>query len=85
MSSNWPGVALALIKNALTPLANSILRQLGLTTAALATDAAMQKKTMYRCIKHVSGMTTLIISNEEVKDIMEISWKHLVIGKHDSR
>ena len=39
---------------------------LGLTTAASAADAAKQKK-LYR-----SGMTRLMISNEEMKDIMEI-------------
>ena len=38
---------------------------LGVTTEALATDAAVQKK-------YGLGMTTLIISNEELKDILEI-------------
>ena len=35
---------LPLMKNVLTPLDKSILIPLGLTTAALATDAAIQKK-----------------------------------------
>ena len=39
---------------------------LGLTAAALATDTAIHKKIFG------SGMTTLIISNEEMKDIMKI-------------
>ena len=39
---------------------------LGLTAVASATDAAIQKK-MFGC-----GMTTLIISNKEMKDIMKI-------------
>ena len=39
---------------------------LGITAAALATDAGIQKKT------YCSGVTTLIISNEEMSDIMKI-------------
>ena len=46
-------------------LAKSVLIPLGLTAAALATDAAIHKK-MFR-----SGTTTLI-SNEEINDIMKI-------------
>ena len=38
----------------------------GLTAAALATDAAVRNKT------YGSGMTTLIISNKEIKNIMKI-------------
>ena len=41
---------------------------LGVTTEALATDAAVQKKKK----KYGSGMTTLINSNEDLKDILEI-------------
>ena len=54
------------IGNVLKPLAKSVLIPLGLTAAALATDAAIHKKIFG------SGMTTLIISNEEMKDIMKI-------------
>ena len=54
------------MKNVLTPLAKSILILLGLTAAALATDAAIHKK-MFG-----SGNTTLIISNEEMNNIMKI-------------
>ena len=42
------------------------LIQLGLTAAASVTDAAIQKKTFG------SGMTTIIISNKNVDDIMKI-------------
>ena len=53
------------MKNLLTPLAKSILIPLGLTAAAAATDAVIQKKIG-------SGMTALIISNEEIGNIMKI-------------
>ena len=56
---------LPLMKNVLKPLAKSDLIPLGLTAAASATDAAIQKKIFG------SGMTTLIISNEEMNDIMK--------------
>ena len=52
-------------KNVFTPLAKSILIPLGLTTAASAKDAVIQNE-IYR-----SGTTTLIISNEEMEDIMK--------------
>ena len=51
------------------PLAKSVLISLGLAAAAAAaaaTDVAIQKK-MY-----VSGTTSLIISNEEMEDIIKI-------------
>ena len=57
---------LPLIENVLKPLAKSVLIPLGLTAAASATDAAIHKK-MFG-----SGNTTLIISNEEMNDIMKI-------------
>ena len=56
---------LPLIGNVLKPLAKSVLIPLGLTAAAAATDAAIHKKMIG------SGFTTLIISNEEINDIME--------------
>ena len=64
---------LPLIGNVLKPLAKSVLIPLGLTAAASATDPTIHKK-MFG-----SGFTTLIISNEEMEDIMkiryhEISW-----------
>ena len=55
-----------MINNVLKPLAKSVLIPLRLTKAAYSTDAAIHKK-MFR-----SGMTILIISNEEINDIMKI-------------
>ena len=52
-------VAISLAKNVLAPL--------GTTAAASAIDAGIQKKI------HGSGTTTLIISNEEMNDIIEIA------------
>ena len=57
---------LPLIRNVLKPLAKSILILLGLMAATSPTDAAIHKK-MFG-----SGFTTLIISNEEMNDIMKI-------------
>ena len=48
------------------PLAKQILAPLGITAAASAIDAVIQKKI------HGSGTKTLIISNEEMNDIMKI-------------
>ena len=48
------------------PLAKIILAPPGITAAASAIDAGIPKKT------HGSGTTTLIISNEEMNDIMKI-------------
>ena len=57
---------LLLIKNVIKPLAKSVLILLGLTAAASAADAGIHKKILG------SGSTTLIISNEEMNDIMKI-------------
>ena len=57
---------LLLMKNLLKPLAKSVLIPLQLTVSASATDAAIKKKIFGL------GMTTLIISNEEIIDIMKI-------------
>ena len=57
---------LPLIRNALTPSAKSVLISLGLTAAASETDAATHKK-MFG-----SGFTTLIISIEQMNNIMKI-------------
>ena len=48
------------------PLAKNVLAPLGITAAASAIDAGIQKKI------HGSGTTTLIISIEEMNDIMKI-------------
>ena len=57
---------LPLIKDVFTPLAKSVLIPLGLTVAASATDAAIQKNIFG------SGTTALIISNKEMEDIVKI-------------
>ena len=57
---------LPLIKNVIQPLAKSALIPLGLTAAASAADAGIHKKIL------VSGYnTTLIISNDEMEDIIK--------------
>ena len=48
------------------PLAKNILAPLGITAVASAIDAGIQKKI------HGSRTTTLMISNEEMNDIMKI-------------
>ena len=57
---------LPLIKNVIKPLAKSVLIPLGLTAATSAADAGIHKKILG------SGNTTLIISNEEMNDIVKI-------------
>ena len=57
---------LPLVGNVLKPLAKSVLISLQLTVAASATDAAVHKNIFG------SGFTTLIISNEEMNDIMKV-------------
>ena len=54
------------MKNLPKPLAKIVLIPLRLTAAASATYAAIQKKIFG------SGMTALLISNEEMNDIMKI-------------
>ena len=56
-------VRLPFMQNVFTPLARSVLVTLGLTAAASATDAALQKKVFGL------GITKLIISNKEIEDI----------------
>ena len=48
------------------PLAKNVLALLGITAAASAIDPGIQRKI------HGSGTTTLIISNEEMNDIIKI-------------
>ena len=55
------------MKNVLKLLTKSVLIPSGLTAAAAATDAAIQKKNFG------SGMTTQKVSNEEINDIMKIN------------
>ena len=49
------------------PLAKNVLTPLGITAVASAIDTGIQKKKI-----HGSGNTTLIISNEEMNDIIKI-------------
>ena len=57
---------LPLIKNVIKPLAKSVSITLGLTAAVSASDEGIHKKILG------SGNTTLIISNEEMNDIIKI-------------
>ena len=57
---------LPLIKNVIKPLAKSVLIPLGITAAASASDVGINKKILG------SGNTTLIISNNEIEDIIKI-------------
>ena len=54
------------LKKVAVPLAKNILAPLGITAAASAIDAGIQKKI------HGYRTTTLIISNEEMNDIMKM-------------
>ena len=58
---------LPMIKNVLTPLAKIVLIPLGLTAAESAADAGINKK-----ILGSGGHTTLIISNNEIEDLIKI-------------
>ena len=57
---------LPLMKNVIKPLAKSVLIPLGLTATVSAADAGIHKKILG------SGTTTLIISNDEMKDIIRM-------------
>ena len=54
------------MKSVLTALAKSVLLPLGLSVGMSVADAAIEKKI------YGSGTTTLVISNEEMEDIMRI-------------
>ena len=62
---------LPLIKNVIKPLAKSVLIPLGLTAAASAADAVIYKKILGLGHNHPSS-TTLIISNDEMEEIVKI-------------
>ena len=57
---------LHLMKSVIKPLAKNVLIPLGLTATASATDAGIHKKILG------SGTTTLIISNDEMENIIKI-------------
>ena len=61
-----PKTGLSIMKNVLKPLAKSVLTSLGLAAATSATDADVLKKMF------VSDMTPLMLSNDEMNDIMKI-------------
>ena len=67
---------LPLMKSAIKPLAKSVLVPLGLTTAALVADAGIHKKILGSGKRPLDlalpNNTTLIISNDEMKDILII-------------
>ena len=68
---------LPLIKNVIKPLVKSVLIPLRLTAAASAADAGIHKKILGSGRRHSSSLalpnnTTLIISDDEMKDIIEI-------------
>ena len=73
-------IGLPLIKNVIKPLAESVLTPLGLTAAASAADAEIHKNILgsghnrpssSASYIHLSS-TTLIISNDEMEDIIKI-------------
>ena len=69
-SGGFSGLLLGILAGPLMkvaiPSAKYLLASLGITAAASAIDARIQKKI------HGSGTTTLLISNKEMNDIMEI-------------
>ena len=66
--TNFPH-KLPLMKNVIKPLAKSVLIPLGLTAAASAADAGIHKKILG---SENNNTTTLIISNDKMKDIIRI-------------
>ena len=58
---------LPVIKNVIKPLAKGVLIPLGSTAAASAADAVIHKR-----ILGYGNMTTLILSNDEIGDIIKI-------------
>ena len=61
------------MKNVIKPLAKSVLIPLGLTAAASAADAGIHKKILGSGNPSSShDNTVLIISNDEMRDIIEI-------------
>ena len=67
---------LPLIENVIKPLARSVLIRLGLTAAASAGDAGILKELLgsghNRPLPSASHNATLVISNDEIEDIVKI-------------
>ena len=59
-------VGLSLMENVLRLLAKNVLLSLGVTAAVSETDATIRKNI------YEFGMTTLLISNKEMDDLMKI-------------
>ena len=58
---------LPLMKSVISPLAKSVLISLGLTAAASAADVGIHKE-----ISGQGGHTTLIVSNNEIEELIKI-------------
>ena len=69
LSGPLPKTGLPLMKSVIKPLAKSVLIRLGLTAAASAVDAGIHKKILG---SGNDNNTTLIISNDEMDDILKI-------------
>jgi len=72
-------LAMPLAKNVLMPLAKNVLMPLGLTAAASAADAGIQKKILGSGADKVDNTdktTTLLITNADVDKVLELI-KHL--------
>ena len=63
-----------MIKSVITPLAKSVLIPLGLTAATSAADAGTHKKILGSGChsSFASHITTLIISNKDMEDLIKI-------------
>ena len=61
-----------MIKNVIKPLVKSVLIPLGLTAAASAADAGIHKKILESGRSSAPKTTTITISNDKMKDIIEI-------------
>ena len=75
MSVDLLKTSLPLIKNVIQPLAKSVLIPLGLTAAASAADAGIHKKNLgsgKSPLDLAKQTTTLIISNDEMGDMIKI-------------
>ena len=60
------------MKNEIKPLAKSVLIPLGLTAAASAADAGIQKKILGSGNNNNNNNTILVKSNDDMKDIVKI-------------
>ena len=65
-------IRLPLISNVIKPLAKSVLIPLGLTAAASAAAASAADAGIHKEILGCGNMTTLIILNDEIEDIIKI-------------